>query len=58
MEKVKIIKKETGETLEVELEELPQDVQQGHLEHGNTDNSSTLTIIPRKGILSSRYLER
>ena len=45
MTKVKITNKKTGETFEVELEELPQDIQQGHAEHGNTDNSSTLTTI-------------
>ena len=50
MEKVKITKKETGETLEVELEELPQNIQQGQAEHGNTDNSSTLTIIESEEI--------
>jgi hypothetical protein len=49
MEKVKITK-ETDEVVEVELEDLPQDIQQGYKEHGNTDNSSTLTIIQSEEI--------
>lgn len=49
MEKIKITK-ETDEAIEVELEDLPQDIQQGYKEHGYTDNSSTLTIVESEEI--------
>ena len=50
MEKVKITKKETGETLEVELEELPENMQRDYKRDGATDNSANLKIIKSEEI--------
>jgi|TARA_B100000073_G_scaffold335846_1_gene329907 hypothetical protein len=50
MTKVKITNKKTGETFEVELEELPENMQRDYKRDGATDNSANLKIIKSEEI--------